>query len=179
MPPIAAADELMGQIRQEILLRNPDLSREGPPPAEEPNAAWQWETPLYFRKGDPWRRLLVSGWSYPEEEYTWSDGLEAIIEIEPPPIHHELLLRLLLIPFCTAGVPSQIIRISDERHLLGVGSAARECELTFLIPQPRVQGRSFRLFLRFPNAISPFQAGNSDDHRKLAIALKSLTGNLL
>jgi hypothetical protein len=178
-PPIAAADEMMGEIRREIL-RVPAASTDGQAPAPEPGIpAWQWGNPVHFRKGEPWSRLLISGWSYPEPDFIWSDGPQAIIEIEAPPTRREVLLRFSLVPFCPPGVTEQVIRISDGHRLLGLTSVAEPEEPTFLVPAAAWSGGPLRLCLLFPNAISPFQAGISDDHRKLAIALKALTGYLL
>jgi hypothetical protein len=178
-PPIATADELMGEIRREILQVPAGSGAGHAPPSRAESSSWQWGTTVYFRKGEPWCRLLVSGWSYPEAEFIWSDGAQATIQIEAPPARRDLLLHLSMVPFCPPGVAEQIIRISDERRLIALGVVPEPGESAFLVPSSPAADKSLRLFLSFPNAISPYQAGMSSDHRKLAIALKSLTGHLL
>jgi hypothetical protein len=170
---------MMEQIRREILQAPSASNDELPPSSGAGFSSWHWGTPMHFRKGDRWGRLLVSGWSYPEAEFTWSDGAQAIIEIEASPARRDLLLRFSLIPFCPPGVAEQIIRISDQHRLIALGVVPEPGEHTFLIPSAPAPNGILRLYLTFPTAISPHQAGLSDDHRKLAIGLKALTGYLL
>ncbi len=178
-PPIAAADELMGQIRREILQIGPASEIQPADPCNDEVPSWQWGKPVCFGKAGRWRRLLVSGWSFAEEEFTWSDGAQAAIEIAPPPGRCEVLLRLSLFPFLAPGVPQQIIRVLDEQRLIAVGVVLQPGEHTFLIPSAPAPGVPLRLFFRFPNATSPEEAGLSADRRKLAVALKWLTAYLL
>jgi hypothetical protein len=170
---------MMGQIRREILQAPFASNDELPSSSGAGCPSWHWGTPVHFRKGDRWGRLLVSGWSYPEAELTWSDGPQAIIEIEAPPARRDLLLRLSLSPFCPPGVAEQTIRISDQHRLIALGVVPEPGEHTYLIPGASAANGVLRLSLKFPAAISPYQAGLSDDHRILAIGLKTLTGYLL
>ena len=178
-PPIAAADELMAQIRREVIAVALAPAEPPEPAAPAGVPGWRWGHPVHFRKGDPWSHLLVSGWSFPEVDFTWSEGLQATIEIEAPPPRREMLLRLSLVPFCPPGVPEQIIKIADEHRLIGLVSVAEPGETAVLVPPAQAPGGTLRLVLRFPNAISPYQAGLSADQRKLAIGLGTLTGYLL
>ena len=176
MPPIPLADEYMSRFRRELAQGAPGRSGAGIPPAAR---TWTWGSTVHFRIGEPWHHLLPSGWSHAEPAYTWSDGRQGVLELEAPPEHRDVLVRLAYVPFLHGPVVRQRFRIAHDHRPIGDFTATATGEATVVILAPPSGRRALRLIWEFPDAASPAELGLAGDYRKLAIALVSVTANLL
>lgn len=126
-----------------------------------------------FAAGENGVGLLRDGWSEPEAEFCWSDGLESGIELPVPPYPADagLALTLRLVPFQDA-----------QRVSLAVGGVEllatlirRPAELACAIPPCLLAtGEPLRVTLHHPDASRPSDHWASEDHRLLALGLAGL-----
>lgn len=175
-PPIPLADEYMSLFRKEMahgacVLRD----AAGLIVRKE----WEWGCPVFFRSGEPWQHLLRSGWSHAESTYTWSEDRQAFLELEAPPEHRDVLLRFACMPFLHGDLKRQRVRISHRGRLAASFSVAAVGETMVMILAPPSGREPLQLVWEFPDAASPSDLGMNGDHRKLAIALASLTATLV
>lgn len=113
------------------------------------------------------------GWSGIESWGVWSDGRYA--ELRFIPLHPIKKVILELHPFVSGALNAQLVEASFNGKLV-----SREIIRNATLFEVPLDG-SFDLNnfqeirLEFPNAISPFQLGVSNDNRKLGIGLESVT----
>jgi SAM-dependent methyltransferase len=148
------------------------VAHPAPPPA--PLSVVHPGETLRFARGASGQALLRWGWSDPEEQFTWSVGIESALEfgiaapvhtielrfiaLKPPPGEHSSL------SVCVNGVPYETLDLAD-------GRADR---YRLALPTPFSAGSSVVLELSLSRPRRPDLDGGAD-RRPLGIALISLT----
>lgn len=120
-----------------------------------------------------------SGWSYPEDGYTWTNGTEAKLEL---PIHKQpdstVTLQAVLEPFLGKNLRhSQVLGVSVDGHRaasLDLTSPGAK-EVSLVLPAHLfTQGSIVDLTFSIPRATSPKHEGLGEDSRQLGVAFHSI-----
>lgn len=125
-----------------------------------------------FGSESPHLTLLGKGWSHPEQDWVWSAGDAAWVNL-PAPIG-ATLIRLNAGALVFDGLPRQRVRLSTGKlpfATLLLGSHERR-EVAFILPPEAAPGDALRFGL--PDAIIPANLGLSPDTRNLAMRLERL-----
>jgi hypothetical protein len=130
-----------------------------------------------FRTGGSALDYAISGWSYPEADFTWTQGNRSLIRLpfSGPAVDHALRLRLG--PMVRAGaVPHQritiLVNFTPVARLILRAPGQHE----LLVPAELLhESGSVQIEFLLPDAISPKALGNSNDTRDLGIWLGSLS----
>lgn len=115
---------------------------------------------------------LRSGWSSVEGDFAWSQERKAEITVCVDPEVRSLVLDLQ--PFLPSATWKQSVSVSVEGGTTVQAALGASTKGSVEIPLPEEHPAQVRLFLDLPNAISPAQAGLSDDRRELAVALRGV-----
>jgi len=137
--------------------------------------SYPWGHTVHFGTtgdADPFRGI---GWSAPSNTAEWTDGPEAELHFDLPPVTSDLHLYLMLQGYVDPQrLPRQRIRILANGHEISQSeiTVPDALEANLRIPQD-VFGDSNSLTLRFemPDATSPQSIGASGDARELGIFL--------
>ena len=114
----------------------------------------------------------LSGFSLPEQTYTWTDGTEAEMKFVLRGKHQGNLL--LNLEYGTFNGP-QHVRLYAGKILVADYVANGDETKTFEIPQTAIDGAILLLRFELPDAVSPAELGLSSDGRRLALAMKSMS----
>jgi len=126
--------------------------------------------------GDAVRHKL-HGWATTEEEFTWTDGTEAVLRFDlPASPKHDRTLRLRAGAFCTAERPAQRVLVSLDDEKIGDLSISETHEYTLNLSAKHLGlPARHQLRLALPDATSPASLGSGSDSRLLGIQLFSLS----
>ncbi len=117
------------------------------------------------------RDILGEGWCEAERDGTWTGDSEARLHLPLPPDAGACVLRFHAAPFRVAhklGV-QRVLVLADGR-LLGRLRLDAPGEASLAIPAEAARGRRvLTLTLLLPDARRPFELGDSDDRRLLAL----------
>jgi hypothetical protein len=119
---------------------------------------------------------LVSGWSVPGEAGTWSDGETSEIFLPAPDKVTSIVLEAHALVAPTH--PTQEIEVKINDHIVFVGVLTKpENQIELPLPnEMQADGaRLVRIELIYSNAVRPKDIGLSEDGRKLALMLRSIT----
>jgi hypothetical protein len=118
----------------------------------------------------------VSGWSFPEDGYTWAVGTESVLRAPLTPAQGDLLLDMTLRPFMIPPYrSSQRVGLRINGTLVGEERVQDDSALGFRIPAALVAGRpDIEITLICPDALSPKDAAFGEDPRKLSVRLRDL-----
>jgi hypothetical protein len=128
---------------------------------------------LHDRAAEP---FLVSGFSYAEADFRWTEGPVAEIAFRlSPPIPSILLMELR--PFLAgAALSSQTLAVEINGKPVGTLEVTEPSFRVYSLTVPRsVLAPSNILRLIVSKATSPSSFGISGDHRRLGVALRSVT----
>lgn len=119
---------------------------------------------------------LSAGWSWPEQNYTWSDGPRASLAI-PLAAESGSRLRLRLDGVLPPGPVG--IRVFADGHLVATVEKRehppRDQVVAFAVPQRPDGDAILSVELEFTGTFCPKDAGYSADDRHLGFALRSFT----
>ncbi|MGC1853852.1 MAG: DUF6311 domain-containing protein, partial [Candidatus Aquirickettsiella sp.] len=125
---------------------------------------------------------LIEGWSFSEEEATWTDGDTSIFLLrlaEKP--SSNLILTIDAVPFVRVNHPTLKVDIFVNHRYIGCityNYANFSNVNTIEIPNSLIgPGNLIEVQFVFKNAISPFKLSLSADTRRLGLFIKSLTFN--
>lgn len=115
-----------------------------------------------------------SGWSNPEDGFTWNDGERASITIPIESIDKQLELKAKLAPFTTQNVKMQkvIIYMGDEK--IGEWEVDKDSYYSVNIPSDKIKDSMLNLEFEFPYATSPKKENISADERELSVRFMEL-----
>jgi len=121
-------------------------------------------------KNEDTTRFLKSGWSTFENNFTWSDGNLALIEL---PLSddikdNKLNLVILLMPFDQQNAIFNVNGIEIESCYFD-----KEKEIILEIDTKNIQDNLVMIEITLPNSKSPKELNMSEDRRKLGLAIKS------
>lgn len=122
-----------------------------------------------------------AGWSIPEEGFTWTDGRNAVLIVEPKNVDSELTdltVTILASPYFGGGaIDQQRVTVKVNGHYVGEwvfdqpGIQQKEVIIpNALLPEQEILYIAFEL----PDAVSPKDLGRSEDGRDLALAVHSM-----
>lgn len=147
---------------------------------EEKNiaASYVFSTPIYFGINGTSPQYQTTGWSHPEEGFTWTNNYLAELALQMEKTNTDVTLTIDAFPYLGEGaLKQQNVSIQFNEHEVGelIFSTSEFQEKSVIIPKSKIS-KDGLLYISFklPNAISPKDLGRSEDERKLAIAIKSL-----
>ena len=136
-----------------------------------PAAKYELGTVLSFREEAPTANAYcVSGFSYNEENFTWTEGAEAIMRFAIEPTQADLKVILE----CGQYGASQRVGVSVNGAPLTQLTIEKDGKHEFTIPANMHEGDELELRFDLPDATSPQQAGENDDPRLLALRMVSI-----
>ena len=147
---------------------------------------------IFFGLGGDSERLRVRGWSHTEPHFTWTDGETAALGVRLPPSKHPITLTFKMAGMTAPPlVPLQPVDVHVNSEKLASWEVGAEDVFTLHVPRrfvaapkrapgaprPFVLEPGTRLLIEFtiPRAISPQEAAQSGDRRKLGLRLAELT----
>ncbi|MBB4863850.1 hypothetical protein HNP46_002710 [Pseudomonas nitritireducens] len=114
--------------------------------------------------------LLGSGWTVPDEMFTWSLGARAVIQLPPIPAGSQVLLELGA--FLPQPDSLQQVTVFADGIEQGVTKfSATAAKATVAIKPKGPDGAPMQITLQIDHPISPSSVGNSKDTRLLGVAL--------
>ena|GEM_PF-464408 len=136
---------------------------------------YQFNSEITFGKNGNSAIYQMEGWSWPEEGFTWTDGKFASLIIPVKPPKSDVVLKAKLSPFVHSGkLNSQKIIIFVNEEYLGDWEVSASGEYQITIPRKLVTDNLLKIVFKLPNASSPADFNQSDDPRKLGIAMQSI-----
>ncbi len=125
-----------------------------------------------FTRADPsGMEFILSGFSVPEEDGTWTDGKEAALRLRlPEETAGDLTLRIGYASFHG----EQRVRVLANGTPVAELTAAGEEEREIRIPSECAASGTLELRLELPDAHSPASVGESTDERALALLIRSM-----
>jgi hypothetical protein len=119
---------------------------------------------------------LVSGWSVPGEAGTWSDGETSEIFLPAPDKVTSIVLEAHALVAPTHPTQEIEVKINDLIVFVGVlTKPENQIELPLPNEMQADGARLVRIELIYSNAVRPKDIGLSEDGRKLALMLRSIT----
>lgn len=132
---------------------------------------------LTFEGGGNASSYLREGWSTPEPEFTWAIGKQSSVAFPRAFGNGALALEMEVVPFIhLPHVPRQRLVVFAGTAQLG-GTVIRDAAtLCFDLPRS-VAGETGDLVITlvYPDAAIPVSLGLSEDHRRLALMVRSMT----
>ena len=127
---------------------------------------------LYFDKeNNNVDRYCVSGFSGHEDEFTWTDGLEAEISFG---IGASIKKDLMLTFACGTYGPAQSIQIFANDNLIQEMTIQGTDNRSVRIPSEYITGDQLKIVFSLPQAASPSSNGESNDTRLLALSFRTM-----
>lgn len=112
------------------------------------------------------------GWSYPESEFTWTEGKRAELSI---PIHipkSDIELQASLFPFrAEPALSRQRVNIYANGKELGRWNVTSQAKYRIKIPRNIITSPNLNILFELPDAASPVDFNMSSDARILGIAI--------
>ncbi|MGI4976393.1 MAG: hypothetical protein ACRYG6_05570 [Janthinobacterium lividum] len=120
------------------------------------------------------RDILGEGWCEAERDGTWTGDSEARLHLPLPPGPGACVLRLDAAPYRVAHkLGAQRVLVLANGRLLGRLRLDAPGEASLAIPAEAARGRRvLSLTLLLPDARRPFELGDSDDRRLLALFVR-------
>ncbi len=149
------------------------------PPPECPAAAdrvFQFGQQAGDQAGDLGLALGI-GWSYPEAELCWMMDDESTLSLPPLSPGHASAVTLTLMPHVWGErLPVQRLTVLANEVPLGEFELRQEGTVGFAVPAGTWRADGLNLLrLRHPDAAAPAAVSGGGDHRRLAVAVKSMT----
>jgi hypothetical protein len=114
----------------------------------------------------------ISGWSTPEDGFTWCTGETSQLNIPYRPGSGTLTLELMLMPLrISPTTPSQRLTILINDASCASETIATACSLAYPLRAVPPGAGQLAMTLHHPDAASPADLFGGNDHRRLAIAL--------
>lgn len=119
----------------------------------------------------------MTGWSYPEEGFTWTNGHNAVLAIQTKDRNSDLILKFVASPYLGGGaVDQQQVTIKVNGHWIGTWSFDQPGiqEKIAVIPHTILEEDVQHIAFELPDAESPYNLRQSGDPRNLALAVRSM-----
>ena len=130
---------------------------------------------LSFRLGNVTAQpYCVYGFSWPQTEGTWSEGMESMMKMELKGEYNNIILSINAKPF----YHTQHVKVFANNHEIGSFNVDEEDIYNLIIPNEYIEKNELNLRFQYDAPISCHTVLNgSDDDRMLAIFIKSITLN--
>ncbi|HEX3561684.1 MAG TPA: nucleotidyltransferase family protein [Solirubrobacterales bacterium] len=132
--------------------------------------------PIPIAVNSPWLPVLAEGWSLPERNGVWSDGLEASLRLPLPDGGAEaLIVELELHPFTVPGDESRTLEVflDGQQRRIELHPSDPRNQPVRLHVQPRPGRRLLEVDMLVRNPADPPEHG-IDDQRRLGVHLRSV-----
>jgi hypothetical protein len=135
-----------------------------------------WTGTVTFGSRGNYLNWAGTGWSVPEDDWTWMEGYQATLRFQalPPRVDQMLTMRAM-------SVTSQLRQFMDI-HLNGrfvgvlVGGPNADAQSNYLVPRRFFETEDPNLFtFTCPNATVPAEEGHGTDQRRLSFAFVTMS----
>jgi hypothetical protein len=138
---------------------------------------YEWGSPIQFGRDGSSRQYQVSGWSFPEDGFTWTSGGESTIRIPVENVPESVSFTIQGRAFTGPGLSGQRAFLTINNNTLAEpilmnGSISR---VSIPVPAGYVKNGDNELSLRLPDATSPKNLGMSPDDRLLGLGVFNIT----
>jgi hypothetical protein len=135
---------------------------------------YRWRTTVTFGNGGNAGPYYGTGWSGPEDRYTWMDGRAASLYLPAREPGTDVLLKAMLSAYTSKGkLNSQRVRLLVNRHQVKewvLTSEFQECRA--VVPQNYFAGADTEeILFDLPDAAAPISLGVGEDNRTLGAAI--------
>jgi hypothetical protein len=146
-------------------------------PQEAGGAEYTYGTLLLFRKSGNAATAMSSGWSAPEDEFTWSEGKRAVVALHVPAGDESVSLRMRMSGMIKEPeFPAQPVEVLLNERKIANWNVGNTAEFTTAIPKELTKyGGTLTFTFNIPKAASPKDLGKSEDPRVLGIRVYDLT----
>ena len=134
-------------------------------------------TKVSFGKNGNSEPLRVSGWSWIEPQFTWTEGRAAVLAMRVSPTNEPVALKMKLAGFTKdPELPFQPVEVYvNDQKVADWQLAADPAEFSASIPQEMTRrGGLLRITLKIPKATSPKALGMGADPRVLGVSCYDL-----
>jgi hypothetical protein len=144
---------------------------------------YPWGSTIHFGQAGTSSWFRTSGWSYAEEEFTWTDGVHAWLVFQVARPGQPVLLEATLNAFLASDkIEEQRINIlvnGKEAGVWRISSAGFHDETLFLEPSLFNSTGPTIITFETPDAVSPSDVGLGPDRRMLGAAFQALRLSLV
>ena len=133
----------------------------------------EYDMTVDFGQGGQAGPFRVSGWSKPEEKFTWSDGNTAVLAIPIPPTQERLTFRMTAAGlFKEPELPFQLVEVDVNGEKIADWQLRDTALFSATIPERLTKPGGILTFtFKIPRATSPKQLGVSEDARVLGMCV--------
>ena len=137
---------------------------------------YDWKTRLSFAQGGASNDYIGTGWSGPEDHYSWTDGHTATVYLPGQPPRSDLVLRVNLSAYTPGKLNGQRVRVLVNGHevakwMITSGFATHSA----WVPQADTSGAdTTEIAFELPDAAAPISIGEGLDNRTLGVAVSWL-----
>jgi hypothetical protein len=115
-----------------------------------------------------------SGWSFAEENYTWTEGNEASLIFSVKQPDKDLVLSIKMSPLLGGDIKGQHLILFVNNQQISESIIDSNNTYQFNIPKDIVKDE-LHISLRLPDAVSPKSLGLNEDNRQLALSIEYLS----
>ena len=139
--------------------------------------AISYNEPITFGRNGTARDLSCTGIDFSEDgNQSWTSAPVAELDIQLPFARQDITLEINATPFLIDGhLTVQDVFVFTGGLFTGFAKLMGHNLLTFPLNRSTLSGRSTRLALVIPTAVSPRSLGLSQDERELGIYLRAIT----
>ncbi len=140
---------------------------------EKPEAKIAYGTKLNFGQNGNAAAIKTSGWNPAEENFTWSDGTSAVLDIPIAPTDRPVTLTVRMNSlFKAPELPAQPVTVSVNNTKIADWQVSEVENFTAPIPENLTKaGGKLTIKFDLPKATSPKVLGKGEDPRVLGIAV--------
>jgi hypothetical protein len=139
--------------------------------------AISYNEPITFGRNGTAQGLNCTGIDFSEDgSQSWTSAPVAEIDVQLPFARQDIMLEINATPYLIDGrVAMQDVFVFTGGLFTGFAKLAGHTLLSFPLNRSTLSGRSTRLALVIPTAVSPRSLGLSQDQRELGIYLNAIT----
>jgi hypothetical protein len=115
-----------------------------------------------------------SGWSFAEENYTWTEGNEASLLFSIKEPNTDLVLSIKMSPLLGGGIKGQHLLVFANNKKISETIIDSNSTYQFSIPSDIIKNE-LNVSLKLPDAASPKSLGINEDERLLALSIEYLS----
>jgi hypothetical protein len=147
------------------------------PPTVSPLHSYHLGTVIQFNRSGNGKNFLVSGWSEPEEGFTWTTNKKAelLLQINQKEITCDVIMRVNLEPDIGKGkTDRQRVYIYANDRKIGEWIASSPGEYKIIIPEVYLMDPLLRIMFELPDAVSQKSNGTGEDSRTRGIKVMTM-----
>ena len=138
----------------------------------EPYEGLQLPVMLSFKKGRTDQRIGLDGWSSPENNFTWTDGKKAFLDLPIEKTDKDIVFEFFVTPFTGNGqINGQPVTVIVNDSKVTDLQVDHKGIYSVTIPSRLLNG-GLHFELDIPNAASPLSLGINQDQRTLGLAVE-------